>query len=104
VEVLVKRVAHRAGAFVARVRDIISGVRSVALMTDGVGASASSSSSSFSAVVESLRGWLILAVLAVVRSRLVTASSLLSSSSSLSLSFFFNAFILWNNEAVVHYP
>jgi hypothetical protein len=93
VEVLIKRIAHHAGAGVARVRAVVAGVRAVALMTDGIGATASSSaSSSSSAVVEPLRGRLILAVLAVVRSRLVTSSFSLSSSSSLSLSLSFVAF------------
>jgi hypothetical protein len=87
VEVLVERIAHCAGASVFRVRAVVAGVWSVALMTDGIGATASSSASSSSAVVEPLRGWLILAVLAVVRSRLVTSSSSLSLSLSLSLSF-----------------
>jgi hypothetical protein len=65
VEVLVKGVANRARAVVARVRAAIARVRVVALVTDCIGANASSLASSSSAVVEPLRGWLILAVLAV---------------------------------------
>jgi hypothetical protein len=63
VEVLVKGVANRTRAVVARVRAAVDGVRAVALVTNGIGATASSSASSSSAVVEPLRGWLILAVL-----------------------------------------
>jgi hypothetical protein len=72
VEVLVEGVANRTRAVVARVWAAVAGVGDVALVTDGIGVTASSSASSSSAVVEPLRGWLILAVLAVVRSRLVT--------------------------------
>jgi hypothetical protein len=103
VEVLVERVAHHAGAVVARVRAVVAGVRAVALMTDGVGATASSPSFSSLAVVEPLGDWLILAVLAGVRSRLVTSSSSLSfSSSSLSLSLSFVAFASpsWSSASV----
>jgi hypothetical protein len=88
VEVLVKGVAKPTRAVVARVRAAVARARAVPLMTDGIGATASSSASSSSAVVKPLRGWLILAMLAVVRSRLVTSSlSFTSSLLSLSLSF-----------------
>jgi hypothetical protein len=50
VEVLVKRISHRAGAGVARVRAVVAGARAIALMADGVGATASTSAASSSAV------------------------------------------------------